>query len=131
MQINPKVFIVHGCPSDIEKALDPERRTYDKHWQPWLEKELIQKRYSVVRPLMPEPWAPNYNAFRKEFEKNEIPDDAILIGHSCGAAFLVRWLGDTKHGATKLILVAPWKIPDKGDVGKEEYYGYEIDFKAE
>ncbi|MEK7613419.1 MAG: alpha/beta hydrolase [Patescibacteria group bacterium] len=119
-----KVFILHGCPS-FEKE-GPEQ-TYAKHWMPWIERELIERGYEVVRPMMPEPWAPKYAAFKEEFEKNEIPDDAILIGHSCGAAFLVRWLGDTKHKASQLILVAPWKIPDEGDVGRQKYYGYDID----
>ena len=31
-------IIIHGCPSDAEKAMNPETRTYDKHWIPWLKK---------------------------------------------------------------------------------------------
>ncbi len=119
-----KVFILHGCPSTEKEG--PEQ-TYAKHWMPWAERELAERGYEVVRPIMPEPWAPKYDAFKAELEKNEISDDAILIGHSCGAAFLVRWLGDTKHKASQLILVAAWKVPDEGDVGRQEYYGYDID----
>jgi len=119
-----KVFILHGCPSSEKEELE---QTYAKHWMPWAERRLVERGYEVVRPMMPEPWAPNYGAFKAEFEKNDIPNDAILVGHSCGAAFLVRWLGDIKHTASKLILVAPWKIPDGDDAGRKEYYGYEID----
>ena len=34
-------IIIHGCPSNVEKAMNPETRTYDKHWIPWLKQNLI------------------------------------------------------------------------------------------
>jgi predicted alpha/beta hydrolase family esterase len=122
-----KVYILHGCPSDAEKAMSPQTRTYDKHWIPWLKEQLTARGIDVETPLMPNPWAPNYAEFRKEFEKYAVSDDDILIGHSCGGAFLVRWLGDSKQKIAKLILVAPWKVPDAEDKLREEYYGFEID----
>jgi len=73
---------------------------------------------------MPDPWEPEYQKFKNEFEKYNVDENTILIGHSCGCAFLVRWLGETKRTISKLILVAPWKIPVKGD---EAFYTYEID----
>ena len=121
------VYILHGCPSDIEKAMNPETRTYNKHWIPWLKEQLVARGIDVETPLMPNPWAPDYVEFRKEFEKFPVSEDDILIGHSCGGAFLVRWLGDSKQKIAKLILVAPWKVPDAGDRLREEYYGFEID----
>lgn len=51
-----------------------------------------------------------------------------MIGHSCGTSFIVRWLGDTKQKIKELILVAPWKIPDKVDGGyRKKFYSYKID----
>lgn len=120
-------IIVHGCPSDPEKAMDPERRTYNKHWMPWLQRELIAQGIPTEIPLMPNPWAPNYEAFKTAFEKYTIDEGTILVGHSCGCAFLVRWLGETKRKIAKLILVAPWKIPDEGDEGRKKFYLYPID----
>lgn len=122
-----KVIIIHGCPSDAEKAMNPATRTYDKHWMPWTKQQLIEKGIEVESPLMPEPWKPNYENFRREFEKCEVTENTILVGHSCGCAFLVRWLGDTKSKVAKLILVAPWKIPDEGDEAKQAFYTYSID----
>ena len=75
---------------------------------------------------MPEPWNPDYDSWKKEFEKQNINENTILIGHSCGCAFLVRWLGDTKRRINKLILVAPWKIPDEDSIYKK-FYNYPID----
>lgn len=122
-----RVIIIHGCPSDAEKAMNPETRTYDKHWIPWTKGKLTEKGIKVEAPLMPSPWEPNYERFKAEFEKYEVNDGTILIGHSCGCAFLVRWLGETKQKVAKLILVAPWKINDEGDKFREAFYTYDID----
>jgi uncharacterized protein len=126
-----KVVIVHGCPGSEEKAMDPERRTYDKHWIPWIKKMLYEENIESFFPLMPEPWAPNYEEWKKEFDKFNIYEDDVLVGHSCGCAFLVRWLGDTKKKIKKLILVAPWKISDEESKKEfeimEKFYDYEID----
>ena len=121
------VYIIHGCPPDAEKAMSLETRIYDKHWIPWTKAQLEERGYKVKTPLMPNPWTPDYSAFKIEFEKNKVSENDILVGHSCGGAFLVRWLGDTKQKISKLVLVAPWKIPDIGSKLQEEYYGYEID----
>src|SRR3989344_2987707 len=110
--------IIHGCPSNAERAKNPETRTYDKHWIPWLKKELDAAGMKTDTPLMPTPWEPEYEKFKKEFDRCEVNEDTILVGHSCGAAFFVRWLGETKRKVLKLILVAPWKIPEEED-GKE------------
>lgn len=120
-------IIIHGCPSDAEKAMNPETRTYDKHWIPWIKEKLIERELKVETPLMPEPWYPDYEKFKKEFEKYEIDTNTVLVGHSCGCAFLVRWLGESKSEVAKLVLVAPWKIPDKGDEDRIKFYTYEID----
>lgn len=120
-------IIIHGCPSNIERAMSPETRTYDKHWIPWLKKELSSRGIKTETPLMPSPWKPDYNKFKKEFGKHKVTENTILIGHSCGCAFLVRWLGETKQKINKLILVAPWKIPDKNDKFRKAFYEYSID----
>ena len=124
---NTNCIIIHGCPSDAEKAMNPETRTYDKHWIPWLKRNLVAAGIETETPLMPDPWEPNYQKFKAEFEKYEVSENTILVGHSCGSAFLVRWLGETKRKIFKLILVAPWKIPDKDDEFRKEFYTYSID----
>ena len=120
-------IIIHGCPTDIEKAMSPEKRTYDKHWMPWLKKELTDQGIKTEAPVMPEPWYPDYDKFKTEFEQYLVNENTILVGHSCGCAFLVRWLGETKQKVDKLILVAPWKIPNKDDKFRYDFYVYPID----
>jgi len=128
--------IVHGCPEDEEKAMDLERRTYDEHWLSWTKKELENKGVETFTPLMPDPWRPDYDKWKSEFDKFDINENTILIGHSCGCAFLVRWLGDTSKKVKKLILVAPWKIPygegEKLKIKKKFYeYGISENIKSD
>lgn len=123
----PNCIIIHGCPSNAEQAMDLEIRTYDKHWIPWIKKELVMRGIKVETPLMPSPWEPDYEKFKREFEKYEVTENTILVGHSCGCAFLVRWLGESKQPIKKLILVAPWKIPDENDAFEKTFYIYPID----
>ena len=121
-------IILHGCPSDKEKAMNPETRTYDKHWIPWAKKEIEKLGISVETPHMPEPWAASYSEWKNEFSKFLVGEDTILIGHSCGCAFLVRWLAETKRKIKSLILVAPWKTPDDDFTGsRREFYLFDID----
>ncbi len=120
-------IIIHGCPSDEEKAMNPETRTYDKHWMPWIKEQLIAKGIETTTPLMPLPWEPSYERFKEAFEEYAVNENSVLIGHSCGCAFLVRWLGETKSVVDKLILVAPWKTSDGTNPYKKEFYGFTID----
>ncbi|MBI2004073.1 alpha/beta fold hydrolase [Candidatus Pacearchaeota archaeon] len=112
-------IIVHG------KADDEKDKSYFKHWIPWIKKKLEDRKIKVFTPLMPEPWKPNYNSWKKEFNKYNIDKNTILIGHSCGSAFLVRWLGETKKKIKRLILVAPWKISESEN--EKKFYNYKID----
>lgn len=119
------VVIVHGCPSSKKEEKD---QTYFKHWIPWTRRKLEEKGIKVETPLMPEPWHPDYKRFKEVFDKCDVNENTILVGHSCGSAFLVRWLGDTGKKARKLVMVAPWKKERKeGDSWRQKFYGYDID----
>lgn len=110
------VYLLHGCP-------DSEHEENNRDWILWTQTQLVECGIHASAPLMPSPWTPNYEVFKNEFEKNEITEHDTLVGHSCGGAFLVRWLGDTKQKIKKLILVAPWKVSQEFS----DYYGFEID----
>ncbi|EKE28138.1 MAG: hypothetical protein ACD_3C00090G0002 [uncultured bacterium (gcode 4)] len=126
MSISKNCIIIHWCP-DPDEDRNPETRVYDKHWIPWLKNVLESVWIKSEIPSMPEPWAPNYEAYKKEFERYPVNENSILIWHSCGCAFLVRWLWETGQKIEKLILVAPWKIPEEWNIGREQFYTYEID----
>jgi len=121
------VIIIHGCPAGDENEMNESTRTYDKHWIGWIKEELSSRGIPVSVPLMPHPWEPEYDSYNTEFKRYPVTKDTVLIGHSGGCAFLVRWLGETKQKIKKLILVAPWKIPDAGNQIQEKFYGFVID----
>jgi predicted alpha/beta hydrolase family esterase len=66
---------------------------------------------------------PDYEEWKKVFERNEIDGDTILIGHSAGGGFLVRWLGETKKKIRKLILISPGKAGKARNFGRSNLYG--------
>jgi hypothetical protein len=120
-----KVIIVHGSNDSEEEAksekLGPENL---RQWKPWLKKELESRKIEVSNELYPEDWNPNYGEWKKVFEKNKIDENSILIGHSAGTSFLVRWLGESKKKIKKLILVAPWKFSE--NKLRESFYDFSI-----
>jgi hypothetical protein len=120
-------LILHGCSSREEYFNDKYPSGSNFHWIPWLQKQLLIRNIPTQTPEMPASYAPVYEDWKKTFERFEIGPETVLVGHSCGCAFLVRWLGDSKRKIDKLILVAPWKIARKGNKEKEVFYEYPID----
>jgi len=119
------VVIVHGSNDSKEesksKKYGPENL---RQWKPWLKKELESRGIEVSNELYPEDWNPNYEKWKKVFENSKIDEGTILIGHSAGTAFLVRWLGETGKRIKKLILVAPWIFSKKKS--QASFYTFQI-----
>lgn len=99
------------------------------HWYPWLSKQLIIQDIHAVAIELPMPFQPRYDIWKKEFERFDITPNTILVGHSCGGGFLVRWLSenkDTKVG--KVVLVAPWLNPENNPASETaDFFDFEID----
>jgi len=103
-------IILHGKP-------DPGQEEYynpnfpsasNSHWLPWLQKQLLIHDIDAQTPEIPQAWKPQYKIWQKEFERYDITPQTMLVGHSCGAGFLVRWLSehpDVQVGP--VVLVAP------------------------
>src|SRR5262249_45829224 len=65
--------------------------------------------YEVWSPEMPKPYAPDWDVWVKEAEKAPIGRETLLVGHSCGAGFWLRYLSEHKNlKVGKVVLVAPW-----------------------
>jgi predicted alpha/beta hydrolase family esterase len=114
-----RCIILHGCPDASHDT------TYDQHWIPWASRALCEHGFIVETPRLPEPWNPDYERFKEAFERLRIDERTILIGHSCSASFLVRWLGENRHRIAHLILVAPSKQPEHQT--RAAFYTYPID----
>jgi predicted alpha/beta hydrolase family esterase len=120
-------IILHGMPSEQE-YYDPKAPSMSNaHWLPWLQAQLLKKDIPAATPEVPNAYKPNWETWVKEVERFEIGPDTILVGHSCGAGFWVKYLSvnkDLKVG--RVVLVAPWLDPD-GNEAPGFFENYEID----
>ena len=104
-------IILHGKPSK-EEYLDPNSPSpSNAHWLPWLQRQLLLHGILAQTPELPEPYEPDYNKWSAVFDRFPLDADTLLIGHSCGAGFLVRWLSDHMIAVGTVALVAPWMDP--------------------
>lgn len=114
-------IILHGCPPN-ETTVTP----LSNRWMNWVAGRLTEQGYRATTPDMPAPWSPSYAAWKKVMDTFPVSEKSILVGHSCGAAFLVRWLLDTGRHVAKLILVAPAKIPETPDDKRGVLYEFDL-----
>lgn len=122
-------IIVPGRP-DKDEHYDPKRPSNSEdHWYSWLKRQLILKDIHAVSIEPPFPFRPRYEEWKKEFERFEVTPETILVGHSCGGGFLVRYLSEHKDlKAGQVVLVAPWINPDKYEISDTaDFFDFEID----
>lgn len=122
-------ILVPGRP-DKEQHYDPTLPSNSQdYWFAWLQRQLILKDIHAVSIEPPFPFRPRYDEWRKEFERFDITPDTILVGHSCGGGFLVRWLSENKDKKVgKVVLVAPWTNPGNYEVSNTaDFFDFDID----
>jgi hypothetical protein len=118
-------IIIHGW-SSKEEYFDPKiPSSSNKHWLPWLQKQLILKGILAQTPELPEPYDLVYEKWCSIFERFEITPETMLIGHSAGAGFLVRWLSENKVKVGRVVLVAPFLDPER--VITTRFFDFEMD----
>ncbi len=122
-------LIIHGSPyTNRRKYLNyvPEN---EENWLPYIKEQLEKNGVKTYTPLMPMSWQPNYKNWKKQIEKLnlKIDENSILIGHSAGGSFLVRWLGEKQIKINKLILIAPSKLISDESIRLKDFNDFEID----
>ncbi len=118
--------IVHGKPSKEEYYSAEYPSASNFQWLPWLQKQLLMKDIEAVTPEMFLAYNPDYSIWKREFERYDIGPDTVLVGHSCGGGFLVRWLSENKNiKVGKVVLVAPWLDLEKSL--NTSFFEFEID----
>lgn len=123
-------LLVHGWPQKDEYYDLRWPTPSNSHWFPWVSKQLAVHDIFTVSIEMPKAYYPVYEDWAKEFERYDITPETMLVGHSCGGGFLVRWLSehpDTRVG--KVVLVAPWVGHGKYDDFDTSFFDFSIDVK--
>jgi len=115
MENTKQILIIHGGTTyqDYAQYLDNLKKKvpklewiqYRKDWKNELQEQLGNK-YAVYLPTMPNKTNAQYNEWKILFERivNLLDNNFILIGHSLGAIFIVKYLSENK------ILKTPKKI---------------------
>lgn len=108
-----RAIILHGMPEESHYYDSSGEAQSNSHWLPWLQQQLLVQGILAQTPELPNPFRPVYEDWKKVFEQFEIDEDTMLVGHSCGAGFLVRWLSEHSVPAGTVALVAPWMDPHR------------------
>lgn len=120
-------IILHGGPSK-EEYYDPTMLSVSNaHWFPWLQGQLLKVDIPTATPEVPWSYDRNWKVWNREVERFDITPNTILIGHSTGAGFFIKYLSihpDMK--VDKVVLVAPWLDPDREHT-KNFFDDFEID----
>jgi hypothetical protein len=107
-----RIFILHGWGGDSTT-----------NWFPWLKDQEENKGNEVFVPDFPSTDFPKYNEWKEHWEElyaPQIEPSSVLIGHSLGGSFLLRWISESNTSVARLMLVAP--APD--DCGIEEIQSF-------
>ncbi len=106
-------IILHGLAGKEEYFSNEYPTGSNSHWLPWLQKQLMINGIKADTPEVPEPFSFNWDSWAKEVERFEITPETILVGHSMGGGFWVKYLSEHPEiSVAKLVLVAPWLNPD-------------------
>lgn len=121
-------IIIHGWPSREEFFDSSIPSPSNNQWLPWLQKQLGMKGWNVQTPEMPDAYEPSYEKWKSVFEQFHLDENTTLVGHSCGAGFLLRWLSENKIKVGTVFLIAPWIDPAHKE---REYIGDFFDFEID
>lgn len=102
-----RVILIHGYKSSPEK-----------NFFPWLQRELIDRRFEVVIPTLPEPETPDRDAWTNALLEavGPLTDQDIVVGHSLGGAAALRFLEAAEARTTPhacVLISTPWMIRDE------------------
>jgi len=120
-------IILHGLTFPEDEFREDLPAESNSHWIPWLQRKLILGGMHTQTPEFPNSAHPVYEECKDLFERFDITEETLLIGHSLGGGFLLRWLSENKARVGRVILVAPWTDP--GGVELPDFFDFKIDDK--
>lgn len=118
-------IIIHGYndKSEFEDISCPSAS--NDHWIPWLQRQLLLNGIEAQTPEMPGFYEPNYEKWKEMLERFAPNEETILVGHSCGGGFLIRWLSENDVKVGRVVLIAPWLDPE--GMIDPNFFTFEID----
>jgi len=121
-------IILHGICSRKEYFEMDFPSPSNAHWLPWLQQKFLRNGLLCQCLEMPRPYEPKYEEWREVFEKFAHPDLSVVVAHSAGSGFILKWLHENpRTRLDKLVLVAPYIDPD-GEQG--DFLEFDFDKNA-
>lgn len=118
-------LILHGKPTRERYENPNEPKPHEANWLPWLAGELARRGIRTAIPAFPEPYFPRFDQWKEVFEEHEVNKDTVVVGHSAGSEFALRWLSENSEAhVNRLLLIAPYQ-----DVGRK--YGDFSDYRLD
>ncbi|MGB4759194.1 MAG: alpha/beta hydrolase [Candidatus Saccharimonadales bacterium] len=119
-------IILHGTCSK-RYYYDPATPSMsNSNWTPWLQKQLLAHDINASTPEVPHAYILDYEIWKREVERFEIGPETILVGHSTGGGFWVRYLSDHPElQVGRVVLVAPWFDP--ANIKKSDFFEFAFD----
>ena len=122
------VIFVHGSPDKWQyyaaRLLPFNSRQF--YWAGWLGQQLKKENIKYYAPEIPKSYTPDWHIWRRAIEQHQIGPNTLLIGHSAGGGFWLRFLSENpKIKVGKVILIAPFI-----DVEKRkglEFFNFKLD----
>lgn len=112
-------ILLHGRPYKDEYYSSETFAESNRHWFPWIQQQLIRRDIFAYTPDIPLSYEPLWERWVKEIERFEINEETMLVGHSCGGGFWVRYLSEHPElKVGKVVLVAPWIDVEQEDPNK-------------
>lgn len=120
-------IILHGGPSKEEYYDLGLPCESNAHWLPWLQAQLVKRDVAAATPEVPRSYDRNWEVWQREVERFDIGPETLLVGHSTGAGFWVKYLSiNPDLRVNKVVLVAPWTDPEQIHT-KNFFDDFEID----
>jgi uncharacterized protein len=122
-----QTIIIHGSPEESEYHDANVASPSNSHWIPWLQKQLTLQDQISIAPEMPKPYDPTYSEWYDVMNQFTITNETVVIGHSSGAGFLLRYITENCDSLPKrLILIAPWLDIDR-ELSDKNFFDFTID----
>lgn len=125
--MHKNAIVLHGRPGKEEYYDLNQASASNAHWLAWLQNALLANNIHCYNPEVPLAFDPQYELWRKEFERGDINQDTILVGHSTGAGFIIKWMCENSDRiVSKIVLVAPYFDPF-GEIEEKEFFKFQFD----
>lgn len=123
-----KIVLLYGIFSEELATLPECNPNDDRNWMGWTKKQLLERGYQAICPIIPKVWEAPYGEWKKALDESGIDANTILVGLSAGGVACIRYISEEKKTISKLVLIAPAKYTEKEDsrANTNDFYNFHI-----